>query len=227
MSNLTDAVGARLHEIVSAGDSSDWEIVGRSVGERDQVTGRIEERARRIRGGWFDLFPELSDGPKASSSAIRKGKGKIYRRIVGQVTDYMRQFVPRERKKKPPSVPGHGSLTQKCKLCHVPHSKKQHRFHGRGAFHKTHLWGFRMNKARKNPAASMPLVYGQVKQVFAKKTQPHRCDAGCKKNFHQYYHDFKPGAKMWGLPAGSKVTLPDGRTLKIPLRSLLIAKSTR
>jgi hypothetical protein len=179
------------------------------------------------------------------------------------VQDYVQKHwrIPKERKKKLGSVPPHGSVTAKCTLCHVHHSKKQHKFHGQGAFHKTHLWGFAMNrpktyaaylraqakrrgwtlkqtkryfqsgkaprgaKAQANPATpELPLLYGKILQVTGQKTQKHRCDSGCKKVSHRYYHNFKTGPKEWGLPAGAIVTLPSGEQFRIPERSLLIAK---
>jgi hypothetical protein len=47
-------------------------------------------------------------------------------------------------------------------------------------------------------------IYGRVVRVIAKKTGPHRnCDAECKACNHEYFHDFKPGAIMYGQPDGS------------------------
>jgi hypothetical protein len=225
MPNLEELTHYRLSEIQDAAESFDWSNVGKAIGRRDPVTGRIEEDPRRIRGGWHDLFPELPSkyGPTATAKALRKGKGIIFRRIVASVQEGMKPYATRERKKRPPSVPGHDSLTGKCKLCQIPHSKKQHRFHGPGSFHKTHLWGFAMNK----PTEEMPLVYGRVLQVLAQKTQVHRCDAGCKKVGHRYYHNFKTGPKEYGLPAGAVIVLPSGRRVKVVERSLLIAKTIK
>ena len=60
--------------------------------------------------------------------------------------------------------------------------------------------------AKKNPTQSkkVVLIYGRVIRVIAKKTQAHsNCDAECKKCNHEYFHDFKAGAVMYGLPDGS------------------------
>jgi len=62
--------------------------------------------------------------------------------------------------------------------------------------------------ARINPCAPLAnprrvLVYGNLIRIEAQKTQPHRCDPGCKRVKHCYFHDFKPGAKIYGLPDGS------------------------
>lgn len=55
-------------------------------------------------------------------------------------------------------------------------------------------------KSLKNPR--LVKIYGRVERINAQKTQPHICDAGCKKFNHRYFHDFKPGAQMYGLPNG-------------------------
>ncbi len=47
-------------------------------------------------------------------------------------------------------------------------------------------------------------IYGRVLRVEAEKVGPHKnCDAACKKTKHRYFHDFKPGVRMYGLPDGS------------------------
>lgn len=57
-----------------------------------------------------------------------------------------------------------------------------------------------------NPAESKKLVriYGRVIRIVAKKTGHHEhCDAECKRCGHEYVHDFKAGAVMYGQPDGS------------------------
>lgn len=57
--------------------------------------------------------------------------------------------------------------------------------------------------ASKKPAKRNPgntLIYGRVVRIIAIKTQPHVCDAGCKKNGHRYFHDFETPVKMYGTP---------------------------
>jgi hypothetical protein len=56
---------------------------------------------------------------------------------------------------------------------------------------------------RKNPASNRVKIYGQLLRIEAKKTQIHRCDASCRRAGHSYYHDFKPGAVIYGMPDGS------------------------
>jgi hypothetical protein len=48
-------------------------------------------------------------------------------------------------------------------------------------------------------------IYGRVIRVEAQKTQKHICDAACKKASHCYYHEFQPGAAIYGMPDGSLV----------------------
>lgn len=58
---------------------------------------------------------------------------------------------------------------------------------------------------RKNPVRKSRLtkIYGRVLRIEAQKTGKHQCDAECKRLGHRYYHDFKVGPVMYGLPDGS------------------------
>lgn len=62
---------------------------------------------------------------------------------------------------------------------------------------------------RKAVAASNPRggvkIYGKLLRIEAQKTQKHICDAECKRVNHCYYHDFKAGASIYGMPDGSLV----------------------
>lgn len=60
---------------------------------------------------------------------------------------------------------------------------------------------------RENPGEScfnegLTIIYRRVLRIYAQKQGPHRCDAECKEKNHCYFHDFKPGAVMYGLPNG-------------------------
>jgi len=44
------------------------------------------------------------------------------------------------------------------------------------------------------------VIYSDVIRIIARKGQQHRCDPDCKKKNHTYFHDFKPGSKIIGLP---------------------------
>lgn len=61
---------------------------------------------------------------------------------------------------------------------------------------------------RKNPPRKgRTLIYGRVLRIEAQKTQGHRCDAGCKRANHRYYHDFKKGPKLYGNAQHTKLTI--------------------
>lgn len=55
-------------------------------------------------------------------------------------------------------------------------------------------------RVQRNP--KRVLIYGNVQRIYAQKTQPHICDADCKKHDHRYFHDFTSKPKMYGLPNG-------------------------
>ena len=57
-------------------------------------------------------------------------------------------------------------------------------------------------KTRKNSVQPV-VIYGKVLRIEAQKTQKHVCDDECKKFKHRYYHEFKIGPVMYGLPDGS------------------------
>lgn len=219
---LESATFARIRQMLDVAESGHWELVGKTVGRRDEVTGRFDEDAHRVRGGWADEFPELPlrFGPKVTAKAIRRGRGRVFAQIVAAARDYViaEGQVKKERRQYP--VKPHRALMVTCQVCGVPHSRSAHRSHGKGGF-------VRSGHARKNPASYMPLIYGRVLRVYAKKTQQHRCDAGCKEVHHRYYHDFKSGPDMYGLPANTKILLPDGTELMLPFRSLLVTQTIR
>jgi hypothetical protein len=65
----------------------------------------------------------------------------------------------------------------------------------------------------------MELIYGRVLRCTMQKTH------GRYKG-EKFYHDFKPGANSFGLPAGTKIVLPSEKTVTIPYRAIII-KSDR
>jgi len=65
---------------------------------------------------------------------------------------------------------------------------------------------FHKRPRKRNPVARksrLTRIYGKVLRIEAQKTGKHQCDAECKRCGHRYYHDFKVGPKMYGLPDGS------------------------
>lgn len=58
---------------------------------------------------------------------------------------------------------------------------------------------------RTNPPKGAVKIYGRLLRIEAQKTQRHICDAACKKANHCYFHDFKSGACVYGMPDGTLV----------------------
>lgn len=56
-----------------------------------------------------------------------------------------------------------------------------------------------IRQSNPKPAVPVELIYGRVLRVEAKKTQQHRCDPGCKKSNHCYYHDFETGTDVQAI----------------------------
>jgi hypothetical protein len=67
-------------------------------------------------------------------------------------------------------------------------------------------------------------IYRRVLSIQAQKIGFHRhCDAECKRVQHKYIHDFKPGAKLLGIPDGSFLMLPNGQTIRLSNGSMLVS----
>ncbi len=202
--SLDDAVKMRLSEIADIAESGVTEMTGKlkREGRRSQfetggeVTGRF--------GGMKPAYPELNRlraGPKEIAKSIRRGKGKAYRNVVSVVRDAMEQAGFKNRAKRKRGIlrvsPHEG--TSRCEHCDNLHTTSEHRFHGPGSFHKTHLWSF----GKRNPREKLgTVIYGRVLMIQAQKTGAHRCDAECKRCNHSYYHEFQSHAVMYGLPNG-------------------------
>ena len=143
--NLEEATTMRLQEFADLAESGVTELTGRlkydgrTEHDRGEVVGRF--------GGLKPIYPEmmrLSAGPKAIAASIRKGSGKAYERIRDVVRDAMAKEGFEPAKRRSPgraTVPAHEALRH-CSRCQIAHTKGQHRFHGKGSFHRTHLWGF-------------------------------------------------------------------------------------
>jgi hypothetical protein len=224
---LDQSTDARLAEIKDVIRSGVTELTGKAAWIGSAEHG---ERGRRIRGGMKIAFPELrylKQQPGVIAKAIERGKGKVYRQVRGVVRREMSQHIPDTKPRiEKPTVPAHPKLTGKCETCGRMHGKGEHRFHGKGAFHKTHLFSFNPNmktKHLRNPRG-LTEIYGRVLTIDAQKTQVHRCDPGCARASHKYTHDFTSrNAHEYGLPAGSVIVTPDGYQYVVPERSLLIS----
>jgi hypothetical protein len=258
---LEQATDARLQEIFEVLRSDAGEFAGktmREIGERQDDQGKIMGRFR----GFSHAYPELVKYQYPRQTLLRalgEKKGKVYERLRRASRDVMEYEGFMERKKRSPETPTvePHSGNMRCKHCGVMHAKGQHRFHGAGSFHKTHLFSFgaEMENPRQhvrwfrtraeaeawrrkawkkhiisiaprfesrfglyvveipgppktNPRQSNPkklvLIYPRVIRIIASKagTAHKNCDAECKRCHHEYFHDFKKGARMYGLPNG-------------------------
>jgi len=221
-SKLEQATNARLQEIRDVARSGVTEYTGKSARFHSKEGG--EERGRRI-GGMRSSFTELerlptSYSPKRIAEAIERGKGVVFQAVRGAVRREMEKFyAPPKVRRESPTVSPHSRITRKCKTCNVVHGKGAHRFHGKGAYHQTHLFSFnpgfakagarikingRYSARRKtvqrmqpNPASRPVKIYGNVTRIYLKGGS--------------YALARKP--KMYGLPDGDLwITWGNGTT---------------
>lgn len=74
-------------------------------------------------------------------------------------------------------------------------------------------------RKRKNPEETVSrsyrakLIYGRVLRIEAQKVGPHRCDPGCKKANHCYYHDFGLSSNVhaYGMSDGAVLLIGSKR----------------
>lgn len=119
-----------------------------------EMTGRLRyhEGTRTVAGrfgGVKKAFPELASvpqSPKVIAAAIRRGKGKVYRRVHEAVERGMERAGYSEPRRSigRRSIDPHAGKRY-CTHCRELHTKGQHRFHGEGSFHATHLFSFGKN----------------------------------------------------------------------------------
>lgn len=202
-SRLDQSVDARLREMADVFETHRG-LTGKA--KRD-TSGAVVGRFR----GSLAAYPEVAHTgyqPGQIAKAIRRGKGVVYRRVRADVRRGLEPYFPKERKRYPerPTVPPHERLTKKCQVCGLYHGKGQHRFHGEGSFHQTHLFSF-------NPrGGSMPTqIYAQVLSIVAKKGPGHKCSPGCRRANHTYIHRFKSRPPMTG--SADRQTLMIGRPI--------------
>jgi len=285
--NLEQATDLRLSEIRDIARGGATEMTGKSRRAGGYGEGEFVGRY----GGLKPMFPELAtvkDSPGAIASAIDRGKGVVYERVRGTVRREMERqgYKPARLSTGKKVVPPHDGRVY-CRHCKEVHTKGQHRFHGPGAYHQTHLFsfnpqmamthtqakqtfadmmalarrrtlspaekdtlsyarqqlrtakksvmrnkkkltarkarqmlhlkeyssarqraflgarasGYPVRKTRSNPREAK--IYGQLLDITARKTGPHRCDAACKKVNHTYRHTFTSKPSIYGLPDGS------------------------
>ncbi len=144
---------AEMHDLFTSGAS---ELTGKL--QREYIRGEGQQRDQgevvgRF-GGVKSAFPELrhvKEGPGQIAAAIQRGKGPLFDRVYSSVAeDFAKDFEPaRTRSRGKPTVRPHKRLRRYCVHCRSFHTKDAHRFHGRGSYHRTHLWGFKNPDDRK------------------------------------------------------------------------------
>lgn len=208
MTRAEQNIHARMLEIRDMVESGATESVGKTYrGADDKIAGRH-------RGGMSKMFPELARAgvtPGQAAEAINRGRGRVYDRLYRTMVRMYGSGHHRGRGRL--TVEPHKAITRKCRHCEELHSASEHRFHGSGSYHETHLFSFnpRMTKnkcgLRQNPVIQT-VIYGKVLAIEAQKTQKHVCDDECKQYGHRYRHDFTTPVVMYGLSDGSILLKP-------------------
>lgn len=302
-SSLTELVRRKGGVVDYGGELRDM-LGGKTVRKRSRKTGRVHyARSGRgiVRRRGMDLddmrhvaieegfLPEHAGINDLLDALADESRGRIHRSRFEDIELSEQQWgdAPKRRKPERPTIPPHPSLSKKCQKCGVLHGKNAHRFHGKGAWLRTHLFPYKLNprgsmtiaqakqyvtyytglirhgmqlvkeerellirarqlvrmarrprvnprgkprrktraeierrfrrmyadwkkrgvrkknpKRRRNPGGK-PVIYHRLLRIEARKGPGHRCDAGCKKANHSYFHDFNAGAVVYGNPDGS------------------------
>ena len=194
MTKAEQTIEARMMQIREMVREGATEMTGKTY--RD-ASGKI---AGRFGGGFTKMFPELERAgmsPGEAAKAIELGKGRRFNRLKKSIAIELSLSLEKRKRGRPSVAPHAGN--RKCRHCQELHTTGEHRFHGEGSYHRTHLFSF---NPMKNPNERV-VIYGRVLRIEAQKTQAHRCDEECRDYKHRYFHEFKPGAVMYGLPDGS------------------------
>ena len=180
---LQEATAQRMAEFAALAESGITEMTGRL--RREYTSEDPMERGGDVVGRFGGLkpaYPELmaiSAGPKQIAQAIRRGKGRTFETVQQLMAAQMHKegFEPaRRRSPGRPTVAPHQSLTTRCKHCNGLHTTSQHRFHGKGALHRTHLWAFptKPNSPRRPAPKIKPQRIGRTQRVFYLRDQGKR-----------------------------------------------------
>lgn len=154
---LEQFVEWRMLDIAAMGRSGVGEMTGKARREYYVSPHEVGKIVGRYGGLNIPELERAGVSPSVAARAIERGHGKVFNRILREVvSEGEREGLKRSRKRSRGKlvIPPHAQLTKRCKLCGVDHSKGEHRFHGKGAFHSTHLFAFGGNpamKRRRNP----------------------------------------------------------------------------
>jgi len=198
---LEEATEARIAQIYDAMVSGPSEMTGkarREYGHEGAFVGRF--------GGVKPAFRELRHvgaGPKQIGAAIARGKGKVFTQVYEAAREEMERegFKParaRARSRGRLTVAPHKRLRRYCLHCRSFHAKGEHRFHGAGSFHRTHLFSFnKKKKARSNPSgravgAVRGRRIGRIVEIRYER------DFGRKPGY--YKHVFRVPASVYCMP---------------------------
>jgi hypothetical protein len=203
---LDEATDYRLQQIAEAFESGISKQTGRAVMVESGAGGGGRQVIRRIKGVKSG-FPELGildkDTPAAIAAAIRRGKGKIYERVRWAVAHGFEKTGQFSRSTRPAgrrSVKPHPGRKY-CRHCRTAHTKGQHIAHGRGSFHRTHLFSF---GAKHNPRERGGLVrMGRLIELRYDR------DHGAHPGF--YKHVFKSKPTVYYDPQKNVILVKGGR----------------
>jgi hypothetical protein len=151
-----------MQEFRDVAESFQHELVGKSIRAGGYGQGEFVGR----HGGMKKSYREVAafkESPRAIAEAIDRQSGKLYDKVKEAFEHEAKQegFKPaRKRSPGKPTVPPHEGRSY-CKHCRVMHTKGQHRFHGAGSYHQTHLFSF-----GGNPGGPMLTTAG-AKRVFS------------------------------------------------------------
>lgn len=173
---LEEATAMRLAEFAHLAESGITEMTGKL--RREYTAEHPMERGGDVVGRFGGLkpaYPELmaiAAGPKQIAQAIRRGTGRTFETVKQLMEGQLSRegFEPaRRRSAGRPTVAPHQALTTRCKHCAGLHTTSQHRFHGKGSLHRTHLWAF-------NPPAPKikPQRIGRMERAFYLRDQGNR-----------------------------------------------------
>jgi hypothetical protein len=221
--SLEQATDARIMEIRDILRSGAGELAGKSkreYGPRFYDAGTIIGRFR----GYSHAYPELAtiDTPRtALLTAIDRKQGKVYERLVKAVQAQMiyAGYVPRRKSKR-----GHLGVeahqgNKKCKLCGVPHTKGEHRFHGPGAFHRTHLFSFpQMNPPRRQ--SNVYTFHGRFRSKILAARRERSIPGSFIHAHNGFFYVMKPARKANPGPETSQAVVVYPRVLSIEAQKL-------